>query len=55
LFRIDCSWILRNEIKRSHWVAWAERLKELYQVDVVDKTGRKWVPRLKERKDKPLL
>ncbi|KAF9448839.1 hypothetical protein P691DRAFT_813495 [Macrolepiota fuliginosa MF-IS2] len=48
-----CSWpITENEIKKSHWVAWAERLHELYEVDIVDDKGQKWVPRLRARKEK---
>ncbi|KAF9447883.1 hypothetical protein P691DRAFT_775816 [Macrolepiota fuliginosa MF-IS2] len=52
--KIDkCRWpTTEHEIKRSHWVAWAERLKESYGVDVVDSEGRKWVPRLRARSRK---
>ncbi|KAJ3567819.1 hypothetical protein NP233_g6116 [Leucocoprinus birnbaumii] len=32
-----CVWpTTENEIKKSHWVAWAERLQELYEVEIVN-------------------
>jgi hypothetical protein len=42
--------IRRNKTKKSHWVMWAERLQELYQVDILNYNGQKWVPRLKAKR-----
>lgn len=42
----------RHEIKRSHWVMWAERLQKLYNVHIVDARGQKWTPRLRARSEK---
>ncbi|KAF7296309.1 F-box domain-containing protein [Mycena chlorophos] len=35
-----------RDIARSHWVEWAEKLMEV-KIDLVDKEGKKWRPRLK--------
>ncbi|KAF5356187.1 hypothetical protein D9756_004307 [Leucocoprinus leucothites] len=48
-----CQWpTTEKEIKKSHWITWAERLQELYNIDIVSETGQRWVPRLKPRKER---
>ncbi|KAF5356188.1 hypothetical protein D9756_004306 [Leucocoprinus leucothites] len=48
-----CVWpTTENEIKKSHWVAWAERLQELYEVEIITQQGQKWIPRLKAKSEK---
>ncbi|KAF7784802.1 hypothetical protein Agabi119p4_967 [Agaricus bisporus var. burnettii] len=52
--RVDrCVWpITEHEIKKDHWVAWAERLQELYEVNIVNSQGKGWRRRLQARREK---